>query len=128
ELLVVVLIIGILAAIAIPVFLSQRERAFVSAAESDARNAAIQVETFFTNTNTYPTTTPLTWGAGRNEVLDGTEVEAVITVGDGVELTYTFTAATATTDPSYTIAADHEGTGTGVDATWYSATGGFQTP
>ncbi len=39
ELLVVVIIIGILAAIAIPVFLSQRERAQVSTTKSDVRNA-----------------------------------------------------------------------------------------
>ena len=40
ELLVVVIIIGILAAIAIPVFLSQRDKAYSAAAESDLRNAA----------------------------------------------------------------------------------------
>ena len=40
ELLVVILIIGILAAIAIPVFLAQRERAWEATAQSDARNAA----------------------------------------------------------------------------------------
>ena len=55
ELLVVVVIIGILAAIAIPVFLRQRERGWAGAAESDARNAAIAVETAFTQTGTYAT-------------------------------------------------------------------------
>jgi type IV pilus assembly protein PilA len=40
ELLVVIIIIGILAAIALPVFLAQRERAWVAAAQSEARNAA----------------------------------------------------------------------------------------
>jgi prepilin-type N-terminal cleavage/methylation domain-containing protein len=40
ELLVVVIIIGLLAAIAIPVFLAQRERAWEAAAQSDLRNAA----------------------------------------------------------------------------------------
>jgi len=40
ELLVVVIIIGILAAIAIPVFLAQRERGWEAAARSDLRNAA----------------------------------------------------------------------------------------
>ena len=40
ELLVVVIIIGILAAIAIPVFLSQRQKARDGAVKSDLRNAA----------------------------------------------------------------------------------------
>ena len=40
ELLVVIIIIGILAAIAIPVFLAQREQAWASAAASELRNAA----------------------------------------------------------------------------------------
>lgn len=54
ELLVVVIIIGILAAIAIPTFLSQRDRARYSAVESDLRNAAIEMETYFTQASTYP--------------------------------------------------------------------------
>jgi type IV pilus assembly protein PilA len=40
ELLVVIIIIGILAAIALPVFLAQREKAWAAAAQSDLRNAA----------------------------------------------------------------------------------------
>jgi type IV pilus assembly protein PilA len=40
ELLVVVVIIGILAAIALPVFIAQREKAWAAAAKSDVRNAA----------------------------------------------------------------------------------------
>ena len=44
ELLVVVIIIGILAAIAIPVFLNQRQGAFRTSLRSDLRNAALAVE------------------------------------------------------------------------------------
>lgn len=51
ELLVVVIIIGILAAIAIPVFLNQRESAWKASVESDLRNAAIQMETYATSHN-----------------------------------------------------------------------------
>ena len=40
ELLIVVIIIGILAAIAIPTFLAQREKAVIAACKSDTRNAA----------------------------------------------------------------------------------------
>ena len=56
ELLVVVIIIGILAAIAIPVFLNQRNAARSAAVESDVRNLAIQVETYYTQNQAYPTT------------------------------------------------------------------------
>jgi type IV pilus assembly protein PilA len=40
ELLIVVIIIGVLAAIAIPVFLAQQRKAEIATCESDARNAA----------------------------------------------------------------------------------------
>ena len=53
ELLVVVVIIGILVAIAIPVFLNQREKAWESAAESDLRNAAPIAETFYSDNGAY---------------------------------------------------------------------------
>jgi type IV pilus assembly protein PilA len=45
ELLVVIIIIGILAAIAIPVFLAQRDKAREAAAQSDLRNAAASATT-----------------------------------------------------------------------------------
>jgi type IV pilus assembly protein PilA len=53
ELLVVIIIIGILAAIAIPVFLNQRQKGYDSQAKSDARNAATAEETVLTDTNAY---------------------------------------------------------------------------
>lgn len=51
ELLVVVVIIGILAAIAIPVFLSQREGAWKASVESDLKNAALALETYSMSQN-----------------------------------------------------------------------------
>lgn len=51
ELLVVVVIIGILAAIAIPAFLRQRESAWRAAVESDLKNASIAAESYATKNN-----------------------------------------------------------------------------
>jgi type IV pilus assembly protein PilA len=46
ELMVVIIIIGILAAIAIPVFLNQRQQAWDASAKSDLGNAAIAAESY----------------------------------------------------------------------------------
>jgi type IV pilus assembly protein PilA len=53
ELLVVILIIGILAAIALPTFLGQRAKAQDSSAKSDARNVVSQMESCFTDSQSY---------------------------------------------------------------------------
>ena len=53
ELMVVVLIIGILIAIALPTFLGARERAQNRAAQSDLRNGLAAAKTFFTDNETY---------------------------------------------------------------------------
>ena len=74
ELLVVILIIGILAAIALPNFLGQRTKAQDSSAKSDARNMVSQLESCYTDSNTYvgsgsggtclSSNTGLTYGTG----------------------------------------------------------------
>jgi type IV pilus assembly protein PilA len=83
ELLVVILIIGILAAIALPNFLGQRTKAQDSSAKSDARNLVSQLESCYTDNNTYTgtgnggsclgTATGLNLGGGAGQV----EVTAV---------------------------------------------------
>jgi len=56
ELLVVILIIAILAAIAIPVFLSQRKKGWVSQVESALKNAATAQESSLVANGTYAAT------------------------------------------------------------------------
>jgi len=55
ELLIVVVIIGILAAIAIPKFANTKEKAYVAAMKSDLRNLVTAQESYFADNVTYTT-------------------------------------------------------------------------
>ena len=55
ELLIVVVIIGILAAIAIPRFSATREKAYFAALKSDLKNLASQQEIYYSDWYTYST-------------------------------------------------------------------------
>jgi len=59
ELMIVVAIIGILAAIAIPQFAQMRIRSFNAAAQTDLRNAMTAQEAYFADSQTYASSTAL---------------------------------------------------------------------
>ena len=65
ELLIVVVIIGILAAVAIPKFSNTKQRASRSAGIADMRNLATAQEGFFADSSRYATLTDTGTGTGK---------------------------------------------------------------
>ncbi len=88
ELLIVVVIIGILAAIAIPKFGATKQKAYVAAMKSDLKNFVTSEESYFADYNTY--------GTAANVVAAGlfnatTDVLLVSTDGTGTGFSATAT-------------------------------------
>ena len=115
ELLVVIIIIGILAAIAIPVFLNQRQKGYEASMKSDLRTVANEMESQFTDTQAYPAVTT-------------TGTPPVVSVGTQVVKTSAGNSiVSATTQPAngYCINA----TSSKASATWHydSTAGGLAT-
>jgi type IV pilus assembly protein PilA len=84
ELMVVVLIIGILIAIALPTFLGARTRAQNRAAQSDLRNALVAAKTIYTDSSTYECAQAITGVAAPcigNLGLPGVEPSLTYVVG-----------------------------------------------
>ncbi|SDC21616.1 type IV pilus assembly protein PilA [Sanguibacter gelidistatuariae] len=102
ELLVVIIIIGILAAIAIPAFLKQREKAWASAVTSDLKNASIAAESFATDHNGKFTGLDATalGTNGYNKTADVTAITVAL-VGTG-DTGYTLTAGHANLSDTWT--------------------------
>src|SRR2546423_10962254 len=98
ELLVVILIIGILAAIALPNFLGQRTKAQDSSAKSDARNAVSQMESCYTDANTYVGCPSSTTGLPNTVAVTGQSATAYVVT------------ATSTSAHTFTITHSHDGT------------------
>jgi prepilin-type N-terminal cleavage/methylation domain-containing protein len=101
ELMIVIAIIGILAAIAIPQFSAYRVRSFNAAAKADLRNAATAQEAYFADNQTYAGTIDqirgTTYGFFSSQNVN-TDVEDVNTTG------YTMTATHTKGNRTYTLA------------------------
>jgi len=89
ELLVVMLIIGILAAIALPVFLGQKEKGQDASAKSDARNAVSHVESCAVDNNgKYDAPTNCTGALAGSGLAVGTGVgQVTVAATSGTEFT-----------------------------------------
>ncbi len=75
ELLIVIAIIAILAAIAIPQFAKYRIRAYNGSAESDLRNARTTEEAFFADWQSYGNTGGVVSAPNQVTISDGTHTE-----------------------------------------------------
>jgi type IV pilus assembly protein PilA len=108
ELLVVMIIIGILAAIAIPVFLSQKQKGYDASLKSDMRTIANELESYNTDGNGYPTNVAITAASNPNVVVGTTTVRT--SPGNQFTVTYNGTgpAATAYCIVSYNPKGTHE--------------------
>jgi type IV pilus assembly protein PilA len=96
ELLIVVVIIGILAAIAIPKFANTKEKAYIASMKSDLRNLATAQESYFADYLTYGGT----YGTGAGQVQfqssQGVTVTPVAQSGLGWSASATHTGTTQT--------------------------------
>lgn len=124
ELLVVVVIIGVLVAIAVPVYLNYRQGAADKSAQSDVRGAVSAIEQWYTdNGNKYPASLAQPQSASFS--LDaGTPPAGTkhVTLSDNTTMNYVLTAAAGTAG-SYKVCATNEG-GTGKVYLYDSAVGG----
>jgi len=105
ELLIVIAIIGILAAIAIPQFSQYRARAYITACKADAKNAYTAVQAYISD---YPNATPpaetISPGAqGSTYSSVKASPNVTITIASGGQVT---TTDTNHLNGSYVIAAD----------------------
>jgi type IV pilus assembly protein PilA len=99
ELLVVMIIIGILAAIAIPVFLSQRQKGYDASVKSDLRTIANELESYNTDAQAYPTGA-ITVAAGVATI--GTD-PTTIRVSTGNSFTYILNSTATAPNSAYCI-------------------------
>lgn len=120
ELLVVMIIIGILAAIAIPIFLSQREKAQDSAARSDVSILGKEVATWYVDNATAPTI-QVNATTGLYEIGTGTTFDDIGRASAGVAYNATNSDFTSATDWCVTV----DNTGGSVAAFEYSSAGGL---
>ncbi|MDX8376912.1 MAG: prepilin-type N-terminal cleavage/methylation domain-containing protein [Mariprofundales bacterium] len=101
ELMIVVAIIGILAAIAIPQFASYRAKAFNSSAQADLRNAMTAEESYFAENQAYFTYATAANAAGARNPTFG------VSVSKNVSMTLTANAVVAGTPATYTGTTRH---------------------
>lgn len=120
EILVVILIIGVLAAIALPAFIGQKDKSEDADAKSNARNLVSQIEACYTPAEDYRQCDSQA-ELGNTGIPYGTnpgEVSVTASTQTSYEVTAVSKATTAGASNSFTIARDSSG------VTTHTCTGG----
>jgi type IV pilus assembly protein PilA len=99
ELLIVVVIIGILAAIAIPKFANTKEKAYLASMKSDLRNIATTQEAYFADFQVYVTGAASNVGGATGTTLNGFVPSSGVSV-----------SSTASGGTGWTATSTHSGT------------------
>ena len=94
ELLIVVVIIGILAAIAIPKFSNTKEKAYMAAMKSDLRNLVTAEEAYFADNTTYTSDAAVMSYNSSAGVAVAITVDKTVPVGFSAIATHSGTAET----------------------------------
>jgi len=95
ELMIVIAIIGILAAIAIPQFAVYRNRSFNSTVLSDLRNTALAEEAYYTDNKRYT--------ADQSRLVGNYASEGVVQISSASETNYTLIGYHPSGDKTYTL-------------------------
>ena len=98
ELMIVIAIIGILAAIAIPQFSAYRKRGFHAAAESDLRNVMTSQEAYYADFQRYNGTL-----ANLNNYGYQASGNVTVTINTGTSTFYNMSSSHSNGDNTYTI-------------------------
>jgi prepilin-type N-terminal cleavage/methylation domain-containing protein len=111
ELMIVIAIIGILAAIAIPNFISYRKRSYNTAANSDMKNVYTASQAYYTDHPTGTITAAAIDDSSSHELIDygfrpTADVTITIVANGQTQSSFTATAYHGSGDKTYSVAPD----------------------